>query len=103
MLKRNLNFNFTFTFVYAVGIIFLLQTFAVSQVTYVDTRAKGMGDSYQVALSNALKQAVSKINGVSLEATTVLNTIEKTTTDEKNNKFLSSREFKEKISEQTKG
>lgn len=103
MLRRNLNFNFGITLVYAVGIILLLQTFAISQVTYVDTKAKGMGDSYQVALSNALKQAVSKVNGVSLEATTVLNTIEKTTSNEKNNKFLSSREFKEKISEQTKG
>jgi phosphopantetheinyl transferase (holo-ACP synthase)/TolB-like protein len=103
MLRRNLNLNVGITLVYAVGIILLLQTFAISQVTYVDTKAKGMGDSYQVALSNALKQAVSKVNGVSLEATTVLNTIEKTTSNEKNNKFLSSREFKEKISEQTKG
>ena len=103
MLRKNLNFNLNLTIVFVVGIFFLLQTFAVSQVTYVDTRAKGMGDNYQVALSNALKQAVSKINGVSLEAKSVLSTIEKSTSDEKNNKFLSSREFKDKISEQTKG
>ena len=62
-----------------------------------------MGDTFQVALKDALKQAVSKVNGVNLEAKSVLNTVEKTVTNEKDTKILGSKEFKNQISDQTKG
>jgi len=88
---------------FALVFTLLTQTKVFSQINYVDTRAKGMGDTFQVALKDALKQAVSKVNGVNLEAKSVLNTVEKTVTNEKDTKILGSKEFKNQISDQTKG
>ena len=91
------------SFLFALAFVLLVQTELFSQVNYIETKAKGMGDTYQVALKDALKQAVSKVNGVNLEAKSVLNTVEKTVTNEKDTKILGSREFKNQISDQTKG
>ena len=73
------------------------------EVRYVDTNAKGRGENFEVALKKAFKDAISKINGVSLQSESVLKTIDKSvTTNEKSSATLS-RDFQETISEQTKG
>ena len=73
------------------------------EIQYVDTNAKGRGENFEVALKKAFKDAISKINGVSLQSESVLKTIDKSvTTNEKSSATLS-RDFQETISEQTKG
>ena len=55
-------------------IILFTFNFSIAEVTYVDVNAKGKSESYEVSLKKALKEAISKVNGVSLKTESVLET-----------------------------
>ena len=83
--------------------VFLFSQNAYSEIKYIETNAKGRGENFEVALKKAFKDAISKINGVSLQSESVLKTIDKSvTTNEKSSATLS-RDFQETISEKTNG
>jgi len=45
-------------------LLLLFSNFAYTEITYVEINAKGKAESYEIALKKALKEAISKVNGV---------------------------------------
>ena len=90
-----------FSLVFVAIFFFTSKTF--SKVTYVTKQVTGIGENYRVALKEAFKEAISQVNGLTQETKSVLNTIEKTMTDNEGDKDFSSTEFNETINEKTKG
>jgi len=85
-----------------VGIFFFTsKTF--SEVTYIDTVAKGKAETFEIALKKAFKRAIEQVNGVSLESNSVLETIDKTITTDGESSATLSRDLQETIKEKTKG
>ena len=76
---------------------------AYSEIKYIETNAKGRGENFEVALKKAFKDAISKINGVTLETESLLETIDKSVTTNEESSATLSRNFQETISEKTKG
>ena len=74
-----------------------------SEIKYIETNAKGRGENFEVALKKAFKDAISKINGVTLETESLLKTIDKSVTTNEGSSATLSRDFQETISEKTKG
>jgi len=46
--------------------IFFLSSKTFSEVTYIDTIAKGKAETFEIALKKAFKRAIEQVNGVSL-------------------------------------
>ena len=84
-------------------IILFTFNFSVAEVTYVDVNAKGKSESYEVSLKKALKEAISKVNGVSLKTESVLETIDKSITTNEGSSGSLERNLNEKISEKSGG
>ena len=82
--------------------IFLSQK-VYSEVKYVDTEAKGSGETFEIALKKALTQAISKINGVTVESQSVLKTIDKSVTTNEGSSASLTRDLQQTINEKTKG
>ena len=68
-----------------------------SEIKYVETNAKGRGENFEVALKKAFKEAISKINGVTLETESLLETIDKSVTTNEESSATLSRNFQETI------
>ena len=80
-----------FSLIFVAIFFFTSKTF--SKVTYVTKQVTGIGENYRVALKEAFKEAISQVNGLTQETKSVLNTIEKTMTDNEGDKDFSSTEF----------
>lgn len=93
--------NYKNLIIFCFVCIFTNLSFA--EISYVDTRASGSGETFEIALKKALTQAISKINGVSIETQSVLETIEKTVSTNEGNSGSLTRNLKETINEKTKG
>ena len=83
--------------------LLLFSNFAYAQITYVEINAKGKAESYEIALKKALKEAISKVNGVTLKTESVLETIDKSLTTNEGSSASMGRDLKEKISEKSGG
>ena len=83
--------------------LLLFSNFAYTQITYVEINAKGKAESYEIALKKALKEAISKVNGVTLKTESVLETIDKSLTTNEGSSASLGRDLKEKISEKSGG
>jgi len=83
--------------------LLLFSNFAYAQITYVEINAKGKAESYEIALKKALKEAISKVNGVTLKTESVLETIDKSLTTNEGSSTSMGRDLKEKISEKSGG
>ena len=83
--------------------LLLFSNFAYAQITYVEINAKGKAESYEIALKKALKEAISKVNGVTLKTESVLETIDKSLTTNESSSASLGRDLKEKISEKSGG
>ena len=95
------NRKFFFSLV-LVGIFFFTsKTF--SEVSYIETTAKGKAETFEIALKKAFKRAIEQVNGVSLESNSVLETIDKTITTDGESSATLSRDLQETIKEKTKG
>ncbi len=95
------NRKFFFTLI-LVGIFFFTsKTF--SEVSYIETTAKGKAETFEIALKKAFKRAIEQVNGVSLESNSVLETIDKSITTDGESSATLSRDLQETIKEKTKG
>ena len=84
-------------------LLLLFSNFAYTEITYVEINAKGKAESYEIALKKALKEAISKVNGVTLKTESVLETIDKSLTTNESSSASLGRDLKEKISEKSGG
>ncbi len=82
-------------------LIFPLKAFC--EVSYIETTAKGKAETLEIALKKALKEAISKVNGVTLKTESILETIDKSLITEDSASSTLSRDLKEKISEKSGG
>ena len=83
--------------------IFFISNQSFAEITYVEINAKGKAESYEIALKKALKEAISKVNGVTLKTESVLETIDKSLTTNEGSTASLGRDLKEKISEKSGG
>ena len=83
--------------------IFFISNQSFAAITYVEINAKGKAESYEIALKKALKEAISKVNGVTLKTESVLETIDKSLTTNEGSSASMGRDLKEKISEKSGG
>jgi hypothetical protein len=83
--------------------IFFISNQSFAEITYVEINAKGKAESYEIALKKALKEAISKVNGVTLKTESVLETIDKSLTTNEGSSASMGRDLKEKISEKSGG
>ena len=84
-------------------LLLLFSNFAYTEITYVEINAKGKAESYEIALKKALKEAISKVNGVTLKTESVLETIDKSLTTNESSSASLGRDLQEKISEKSGG
>ena len=83
--------------------IFFISNQSFATITYVEIEAKGKAANYEDALKKALKEAISKVNGVTLKTESVLETIDKSLTTNEGSSASLRRDLKEKISEKSGG
>ena len=83
--------------------IFFISNQSFAEMTYVEIQAKGKAANYEDALKKALKEAISKVNGVTLKTESVLETIDKSLTTNEGSSASLGRDLKEKISEKSGG
>ena len=83
--------------------VFFISTQSFAAITYVEIEAKGKAANYEDALKKALKEAISKVNGVTLKTESVLKTIDKSLTTNEGSSASLGRDLKEKISEKSGG
>jgi len=83
--------------------IFFISNQSFAEMTYVEINAKGKAESYEIALKKALKEAISKVNGVTLKTESFLETIDKSLTTNEGSSGSLGRDLKEKISEKSGG
>ena len=83
--------------------IFFISNQSFAAITYVEINAKGKAESYEIAFKKALKEAISKVNGVTLKTESVLETIDKSLTTNESSSASLGRDLKEKISEKSGG
>jgi len=83
--------------------IFFISNQSFAEMTYVEINAKGKAESYEIALKKALKEAISKVNGVTLKTESVLETIDKSLITNEGSSGSMGRDLKEKISEKSGG
>ena len=83
--------------------IFFISNQSFAAITYVEIEAKGKAANYEDALKKALKEAISKVNGVTLKTESVLETIDKSLTTNEGSSASLGRDLKEKISEKSGG
>ena len=88
----------------AVHIILLLcSNVSFAEISYIEINSKGKGTSYDDALKKALKEAISKVNGVTLKTESVLEIIDKSLTTNEGSTVSLGRNLNEKISEKSGG
>ena len=83
--------------------IFFISNQSFAEITYVEIQAKGKAVNYEDALKKAFKEAISKVNGVTLKTESVLETIDKSLTTNEGSTASLGRDLKEKISEKSGG
>ena len=81
----------------------LITTVVNSKITYVEKQVTGIGENYKMALRDALREAISQVNGVTQETSSIINTIEKSISDNEGDENFSSTNFQELIKEKSKG
>ena len=96
---------YKFSKVLLTNIILLLffTTIANSKIIYVEKQVIGIGENYKMALRDAIREAISQVNGVTQETSSIIKTIEKTITDNEGDDNFSSTDFQENIKEKSRG
>ena len=90
-------------FIFLIIFIFFFNQTAFAEIKYIDTTAKGTGETFEIALKKAFNRAVSKVNGVSVESESVLKTIDKSITTNEGSTASLTRDLQQTINEKTKG
>ena len=84
-------------------LVFFFNSTSFAEVKYVETNAKGSGETFEIALKKAFTRAISKVNGVSVESESVLKTIDKSVTTNEGSSASLTRDLQQTINEKTKG
>ena len=94
-----------FSKVLITNIILLLffTTIVNSKIIYIEKQVIGIGKNYKMALRDAIREAISQVNGITQETSSIIKTIEKTITDNEGDDNFSSTDFQENIKEKSKG
>ena len=100
LLKIQKNF---INFLLLGSLIFFFNSISFAEIKYVETNAKGTGETFEIALKKAFNRAVSKVNGVSVESESVLKTIDKSVTTNEGSSASLTRDLQQTINEKTKG
>ena len=90
-------------FIILIILISFFNQTAFAEIKYIDTTAKGTGETFEIALKKAFNRAVSKVNGVSVESESVLKTIDKSVTTNEGSSASLTRDLQQTINEKTKG
>jgi len=90
-------------FIILIICIFFFNQTAFAEIKYIDTTARGTGETFEIALKKAFNRAVSKVNGVSVESESVLKTIDKSVTTNEGSSASLTRDLQQTINEKTKG
>ena len=85
-----------------ISLIFFLNI-SFAEISYIEIDSKGKAAKYEDALKKALKEAVSKVNGVTIKTESVLEIIDKSLTTNEGSSATLGRNLKEKISEKSGG
>ena len=86
-----------------IFILLFFTSIVNSKIIYVEKQVTGIGENYKMALRDAIKEAISQVNGLTQETSSIIKTIEKTITDNEGNDNFSSTDFQENIKEKSKG
>ena len=85
-----------------ISLIFFLNV-SFAEISYIEIDSKGKAAKYEDALKKALKEAVSKVNGVTVKTESVLEIIDKSLTTNEGSTAKLGRNLNEKISEKSGG
>ena len=61
-----------------IFILLFFTSIVNSKITYVEKQVTGIGENYKMALRDAIREAISQVNGVTQETNSLIKTIEKT-------------------------
>ena len=88
-------------------LISLVLSFGLSlssaSIDYVSVEAEGTGVSLKEAIDQALTEAIGRVNGKSIESSTLLKTSEKVEETNENSDYYVSQEYQDTIASKTKG
>ena len=87
----------------SLPLMMFFSSVAFANITYVDKQVVGIGENYKMALRDALREAISQVNGVTQETNSVIQTIEQSISDNQGDDNYSSTNFQEMIKEKSKG
>ena len=85
-----------------IGLLFVINI-SLAEISYVDINSKGKAARYEDAIKKALKDAVLKVNGVTLKTEASLEIIDKSLTTNDGSYTALGRNLNEKISEKSGG
>ena len=72
-------------------------------IEYVSVEVEGRGESLKTAIDDALTQAIGRVNGISIESSSLLKTSEKYEEKNEDSDYYVSQEYQDSISSKTKG
>tara|TARA_B100001123_G_C15331524_1_gene1031355 strand:+ start:1897 stop:3150 length:1254 start_codon:yes stop_codon:yes gene_type:complete len=90
-------------FIIIISSLLFITNLSFAEISYVEVKSKGKAENYEIALKKAFKEAITKVNGVSLKTESVLETIDKSLITNDSNSSTLGRDLKEKISEKSGG
>lgn len=83
--------------------LLFMPLFAQANVDIVNVKSEGMGADLNQAIDKALVQAISMVNGKSVESETLLKTRSQSTSTDKGNEFSNSKDLQDQIKSRTNG
>ncbi|MEL0308893.1 MAG: CsgG/HfaB family protein [Flavobacteriaceae bacterium] len=84
-------------------LLLFFSTGAVSKIVYVEKQTIGIAENYKMALRDAIREAISQVNGVTQETNSVIQNIEQSISNNAVDESYSSTNFQELIKENSKG
>lgn len=90
-------------FVCALFFVIFLCSPAFAKVEFKVVQSTGTGATLNDAITEALTEAIGRVNGRSLETATQLRSVEVSKTSKDNEEYLSSEEYKKSVNSATKG
>ena len=58
-----MNYKYFLRFIFIL-LSFFVMTTVYSKITYIDKQVTGIGENYKMALRDAIREAISQVNGV---------------------------------------
>ena len=91
-------------FSFIILIILIITPYkAIAEIEYITLNVDGLGKDEKSAIKDALVQALSQVSGVSIDAQTQMDTVEKFTSDGNDKDYFNSDNFQQKVNFETKG